>query len=212
MIAAAREAVDLLIQAACSWQFEHTLNGLRDREWMALRFLVRANRFSRTPSALAQFVGTSRATASQTVKRLEDMGYVQRRSSDQDKRSVILDVTPPGEKILLSDPVTQLVHAISSLESSANDFRDLLRQILDHLDARRDRHHADNCRKCIFLTEATASPARRKQPEYMCRFFRANLGDSEIDLLCFNFELRESDDSRFPSRTTFRANASDKEP
>ena len=188
MIAAAREAVDLLIQAACSWQFEHTLNGLRDREWMALRFLARANRFSRTPSALAQFVGTSRATASQTVKRLEDMGYVQRRSSDQDKRSVILDVTPPGEKILLSDPVTQLVHAISSLESSANDFRDLLRQILDHLDARRDRHHADNCRKCIFLTEAAPSRASGKRPEYTCRFFRANLGGSEIDLLCFNYD------------------------
>ncbi|WP_210342439.1 MarR family transcriptional regulator [Bradyrhizobium glycinis] len=192
MITAAQEAVDLLIQAAGSWQFDDAFNGLRDREWMALRFLARANRFSRTPSALAQFVGTTRATASQTVKRLEDKGYLQRRNSDQDKRSVILDVTPRGEKLLLSDPITQLVHAIAALERGANNFRDSLRQILEQLDARRDRHHADVCRKCIFLSEAASSPASTRRAEYTCRFFRANVGASEIDLLCFNFERRES--------------------
>jgi len=150
MITAAREAVDLLLQAASNWQFEDNRNGLLDREWMALRFLVRANRFSRTPSALAQFVGISRATASQTVGRLEDKGYIQRRRSDQDKRSVILDVTPRGEKVLASDPIAPLVNAIAALELGANKFRDLLRHVLEQLDARRDRHHADSCRQCIF--------------------------------------------------------------
>ncbi|MCS3975333.1 MarR family transcriptional regulator [Bradyrhizobium japonicum] len=188
MIKAAREAVDLLIQAASSWQFDGALNGLRDREWMALRFLARANRFSRTPSALAQFVGTTRATASQTVKRLEDNGYVQRRSADQDKRSVILDVTPRGEKILASDPIAPLVHAIAALELGASNFRDLLRQILEQLDARKHRHHADSCRQCIFLTESATKRARRTQAEYTCRFFRADLSGAEVDLLCFNFE------------------------
>ncbi|MBB4424428.1 DNA-binding MarR family transcriptional regulator [Bradyrhizobium sp. CIR48] len=190
MIIAAREAVDLLIQAAGSWQFDDTLHGLRDREWMALRFLARANRFSRTPSALARVVGTTRATASQTVKRLEDKGYLQRQGSDQDKRSVILDVTPRGEKILSNDPITQLVDAIVKLETGAKNFRDLVRNILEQLDAPRDRHHADNCRRCIFLTEA-ASNVTREQQTFSCRFFRANLSESEIDLLCFNFERRE---------------------
>lgn len=191
MITAAREAVDLLIQAAGSWQFDDTLSGLRDRDWMALRFLARANRFSRTPSALAQFGGTTRATASETVKRLEGKGYLQRRSSDQDKRSVILHVTPRGEKLLSGDPITQLVHAIATLELGANYFRDLLRHILEQLDARRDRHHADNCRKCIFLTQAPKLASRRT-PDYTCRYFRANLNEAEIDLLCLNFERRES--------------------
>ena len=105
---------------------------------------------------------------------------------------MILEVTPRGEKLLLSDPITQLVHAIAALELGANNFRDLLRQILEQLDARRDRHHADNCRKCIFLSEAASTRASRKHPEYTCRFFRADVGTSEIDLLCFNFERRES--------------------
>ena len=69
----AREAVELLVQAARAWYFEGNQHGLRDREWMALRFLGRANRFSRTPSALAGFIGATRATASQIVKTLEGL-------------------------------------------------------------------------------------------------------------------------------------------
>ncbi|WP_347340985.1 MarR family transcriptional regulator [Bradyrhizobium niftali] len=192
MITAARQAVDLLVQTSSGWHFDGARHGLTDREWMALRLLARANRFSRTPSALAQFVGTSRATASQTVKRLEDKGYLQRKSADQDKRSVILDVTPRGEKILASDPIAPLIHAIATLEVGANNFRDLLSQILRQLDARQNRHHADSCRQCIFLTEAAYNRASRKQTEYTCRFFRADLTGAEVDLLCFNFEGRGS--------------------
>jgi MarR family transcriptional regulator, negative regulator of the multidrug operon emrRAB len=66
-----REAVELLIQAARAWYFEGDQHGLRDREWMALRFLGRANRFSRTPTALAGFIGATKTTASQIVKALE---------------------------------------------------------------------------------------------------------------------------------------------
>src|SRR3954451_14392046 len=58
----AREAIELLGQMARILWFEGTKHGLRDREWMALRFLSRANRFSRTPSALASYVGTTRVT------------------------------------------------------------------------------------------------------------------------------------------------------
>nr|WP_141938813.1 MarR family transcriptional regulator [Bradyrhizobium sp. UNPA324] len=189
---AAREAVDLLIQAASSWRFEDNRHGLLDREWMALRFLARANRFSRTPSALAHFVGISRATASQTVGRLEDKGYIQRTRSDQDKRSVVLDVTPRGENVLASDPIAPLVNAIAGLAVGANKFRDLLRNVLEQLDARRDRHHADSCRQCIFLTEPTSKRGSKTLPEYTCRFFRAGLSGSELDLLCVNFERHKA--------------------
>lgn len=92
MITAAREAVDLLVQAGNTWHFGGTRQGSRDRYWMALRFLARANRFSRTPSALAKFIGVTRATVSQMVKELEGRGYLERRRSPQDKRSVTIAV------------------------------------------------------------------------------------------------------------------------
>ncbi|HKN41440.1 MAG TPA: hypothetical protein VJV87_00945, partial [Sphingomicrobium sp.] len=38
--------------------------------WMALRFFSRANSFSRTPSAFAEFQATTRGTATQAIKAL----------------------------------------------------------------------------------------------------------------------------------------------
>lgn len=191
MITAAQEAVDLLMQAGNTWYFDSTRQGLRDRDWMALRFLARANRFSRTPSALAQFVGVTRATASQMVKDLEGKSYLERRRSPQDKRSVTLAVTLQGERILAGDPIKPLVNAIFALEIGANNFRDILRQILDRLDTTQRSHHADTCKDCIFLAKQAPELPANTQAEFTCRSFRAAITKGEIDLLCFNFERRE---------------------
>lgn len=89
---------------------------------MALRFLARANRFSRTPSALAQFIGVTRATVFQMVKELERRDYLERRRFPKDKRSVTLAVTPQGKRTLAGDPIKPLVNAIFALELGANNF------------------------------------------------------------------------------------------
>jgi hypothetical protein len=166
---------------------------LSDREWTALRFLAGANRFSHTPSALAQFIGATRAAASQIVRRLEGAGYLQRSRSVEDKRSVLLEVTPQGEKMLARDPIGPLVNAISTLALGANNFRDTLRHVLAQLDTTRHFHHADNCRQCIFLTQTNAKG--KAKPNFSCRFFRAALRGEEIDLLCVNFERRAPQDA-----------------
>lgn len=191
MITAAREAVDLLMQAGNTWHFDGTRQGLRHRDWMALRFLARANRFSRTPSALAQFVGVTRATVSQMVKDLEGRGYLERRRSPKDKRSVSLAVTPQGKRILAGDPIKPLVDSIFAIELGANKFRDILRQVLNGLDSAQHSHHADTCRDCIFLGAKAPELPSNMQAEFACRFFRAAIAKDEIDLLCFNFERRE---------------------
>ena len=52
------------------------VGGLTPVQWTGLRYFARANRFSRTPSAFAAFHGTTRGTASQTVKGLVADGYL----------------------------------------------------------------------------------------------------------------------------------------
>ena len=52
--------------------------GLSPAQWTALRYLARANRFSRTVSAFAEFHATTRGTASQTVKGLVARGFVKK--------------------------------------------------------------------------------------------------------------------------------------
>jgi MarR family transcriptional regulator, negative regulator of the multidrug operon emrRAB len=185
----ARESIELLEQVARILWFEGTKHGLRDREWMALRFLSRANRFSRTPSALASYVGTTRGTASFIIGELERLGYLERKRSAQDKRSVMLSVTQQGKKFLLRDPVNVLVEAIAVLEDEAKvSFRDALRHVLDQSDAAEQRHHTDVCKRCIFLREDRTTTDNRTTAEFSCRLFRAPIGEAEIDLLCTSFE------------------------
>ncbi len=150
-----REAVELLIQAARAWYFEGDQHGLRDREWMALRFLGRANRFSRTPTALAGFIGATKTTASQIVKTLESKSYLVRKPSHEDKRSVVLCVTAQGEKCLSQhDPINHVLNAVAALGTEeCNRLRGSLTRILNHLDATHQRLNASTCRDCMFLAE-----------------------------------------------------------
>lgn len=185
----AREAIELLGQVARILWFEGTRHGMRDREWMALRFLSRANRFSRTPSALASYVGTTRGTASFIIGELERLGYVERKRSTKDKRSVTLSVTQQGKKFLARDPVNGLVEAIDVLDDDSKiRFRDTLRHVLDQADAAEQRHHTDVCKRCIFLREDRTASENKTTVEFTCRLFRAPIAEAEIDLLCTSFE------------------------
>jgi DNA-binding MarR family transcriptional regulator len=185
----AREAMELLGQAARILWFEGTKHGMRDREWMALRFLSRANRFSRTPSALASYVGTTRGTASFIIGELERLGYLERKRSTKDKRSVMLSVTQQGKKFLARDPVNGLVDAIAVLDDDSKiRFRDTLRHVLNRADAAEQRHHTDVCKRCIFLREERTASENKTTVEFTCRLFRAPIAEAEIDLLCTSFE------------------------
>jgi DNA-binding MarR family transcriptional regulator len=185
----AREAIELLGQVARILWFEGTKHGMRDREWMALRFLSRANRFSRTPSALASYVGTTRGTASFIIGELERLGYIERKRSTKDKRSVTLSVTQQGKKFLARDPVNGLVEAIDVLDDDSKiRFRDTLRHVLDQADAAEQRHHTDVCKRCIFLREDRTASENKTTVEFTCRLFRAPIAEAEIDLLCTSFE------------------------
>jgi len=186
----ARETVELLLQTARFREAEPGEHGLRGSEWMALRFLSRANEFSRSPSALASFSGTTRATASQVVKTLETKGYLTRGRSTKDRRSVVLHVTPKGEKALLHDPFEQLVKAVAALDASTRGIvRNALRDLLTTLTGSRGYQHIDVCRDCVFLTRVNADlEATAEGSEFACRFFRATINPRDIDQLCVSFQ------------------------
>ena len=86
--------------------------GLNPAQWESIRYLSRANRYSRTPSALADYLRTTKGTASQTLKSLEAKGYVRRVQVPEDRRAVRIDITDAGHLVLKRDP-------LQCLESSA---------------------------------------------------------------------------------------------
>lgn len=71
-------------------------DGLNPAQRSALDFLAQANRFSRSPSHLADYMCTTRGTASQTLKALAGKGLVERDASSSDKRSVTYRLTASG--------------------------------------------------------------------------------------------------------------------
>jgi DNA-binding MarR family transcriptional regulator len=100
----ARETAELLLQVGRLVQAEGYDGELSPAQWMALRFFARANPFSRTPSAFAEFQATTRGTATQAIKALEASGYLVRQPFKTDGRSVSLRLTSKGKKALARDP------------------------------------------------------------------------------------------------------------
>jgi DNA-binding MarR family transcriptional regulator len=112
-----RETAELLLLAGRLVQAEGYDGELSPAQWMALRYFARANPFSRTPSAFAEFQATTRGTASQAIKALEADGYLVRHRSKADGRSVSLRLTNKGKKALARDPFEVLVRAVDLLDA-----------------------------------------------------------------------------------------------
>ena len=181
------EILQLLVQSADTWLFEGNLSGLGDREWMALRFLAGANRFSRTPTALASFLGATRSAASQIAAALQNKGLVVRKPSTEDKRSIVLCITAEGERFLDRDPINVLRNQVEALEAGEqSQLHDTLGRVLTGLDVANRRHRADICSRCMFLVESGGG----KDHHFKCLLFRKSLAPKDTTLLCAYFEPR----------------------
>ena len=66
----------------------------------ALIYLTKANRYSNTPQALAEYLGLTKGTVSQTLLLLDRRGLIERFEDDIDRRVVRLRLSSAGEQLL----------------------------------------------------------------------------------------------------------------
>ena len=66
----------------------------------SLIYLSKANRYSNTPQALAEYLGLTKGTVSQTLLLLDRRGLIERFEDDIDRRVVRLRLSPAGERLL----------------------------------------------------------------------------------------------------------------
>lgn len=92
-----RELIERLgrISAAEEWG-----DDLNPTQWTALSYLARANRFSRSPSHVADFMAATRGTVSQTLKSLARKGFVTEIRSAEDRRSISYSLTEKGAGLI----------------------------------------------------------------------------------------------------------------
>jgi len=157
----------------------HT-EGLLPVQWEALRYLGKANRFSRTPAALTAYLGLTKGTVSQSLNTLESRGLIRKQVDRKDRRSKHLSLTRKGEAVLRKDPIKQMVPAIGQLtQTSQGRLAKTLEEILHHRLSAQDRQPFGQCRDCRYF----AKRHDEGKPHY-CQLLSEPLVEGDAVAIC----------------------------
>jgi DNA-binding MarR family transcriptional regulator len=186
----ARETAELLLLAGRLVQAEGYDGELSPAQWMALRYFARANPFSRTPSAFAEFQATTRGTASQAIKALEAGGYLVRQRSKTDGRSVSLRLTSKGKKALTRDPFEVLVRAVDLLDAKERTaMHHALHEVLTTVAASGAHRRFGVCQDCAHLGgETCCNPTSASSLAFECLLLGVPIRSEDAGLLCVHFQ------------------------
>ncbi|MFV0512041.1 MAG: MarR family winged helix-turn-helix transcriptional regulator [Jhaorihella sp.] len=158
------------LSAADDWQ-----DGLNPSQVAVLAYLGRANRFSRSPSHVAAYLGATRGTVSQSLKSLLSKGFVRERRLPGDRRSISFELTGQGVAALgrrrvLDDALGDL--APERLADLGAALTDVLRDVL----RRRGGKGFGLCRSCAFHRHGT-------EGRY-CTLLNLALSEEEAGQIC----------------------------
>ena len=160
---------------------------LSTAQWTALRYLANANRFSRTPSAFAKFHGTTRGTASQTIRGLVKQGYLTQCRALGDGRGRQLDLTEKAKAMRPCDPFEAVVRAAGELPLVARrQFGTTLAQILQSVAQEKGARPFGTCTSCRHLDRGGPDPHSEKN--YACGMTQNLLDNEALEQLCVNFQ------------------------
>ena len=141
--------------------------------------LVRANRFSRAPSHVAAYSGSTRGTVSQTLRALERKGLVTESRSQSDRRSISFEVTDSGQS--LASAQKTLDQVLADLPSESAAALELgLDTVLRGLIQARGGKVFGICRTCRHHLEQGAGG--------YCQLLAVNLQPAEIGQICHEHE------------------------
>ncbi len=160
-------------------QFSH---GLNPAQWEALRFLARANRYSRNPSALAEYLRTTKGTASQTLKALEGKGFVRRIAVPHDRRAVRLDLSEQGQAVLERDPLRDLEASAAGLGPDLDAVGKALAALVGGLERRAGLKGFGLCRECTHFCKNAAAAAQGGP--HQCGLNRDALSAQDSEKIC----------------------------
>lgn len=152
-------------------------DGLKPTQWEALRYLERANRFSRNPSALTAYLGMTKGTVSQTLTALERKGLITKQPVPADRRNVTIELTGAARKLLKTDPLLTIDRVVSG--STDQSLEESLRQLLSNTLQIREQQAFGACRTCRYFQQN----AEGGNP-HRCDLLDEPLKDSDSELIC----------------------------
>ncbi|MDT4332420.1 MarR family winged helix-turn-helix transcriptional regulator [Methylomonas sp. MS20] len=153
--------------------------GLQPVHFQVLNYLSRCNKYSDTPAAVADYLGMTRGTVSQSLIILEKKGYIGKTQDTRDKRVVHLQLLADGADVLkqarpsdLFQSATQILIASDAPPSDANVFQ----QALTALQKANQSQSFGVCKTCRNFSE--------KDGDYFCLLTQEKLSSADSEQIC----------------------------
>lgn len=153
----------------------------------ALVYLSKANRYSNTPQALAEYLGITKGTASQSLLLLDRRGLIERYQDDLDRRVVRLRLAATGEQFLY-DAQPQLAWQHATRNISPNRIRNAvsaLRETLTTFQLDNEGTAFGECAGCQHFERLSARA-------YRCGLMGDRLSGPDTRKICWLYEEKGS--------------------
>lgn len=162
------------LDAAQTWD-----GALNPAQRSALDYLGQANRFSRSPSHVAEYLGATRGTISQTLKALLRKGFVSEERSAADKRSISYQLTDAGRQ--LADANSLLSTAlVGRAEDELARMETFLRDLLGTAIRANQSKPFGICHTCRYF--------KPQQSGGYCALLQVELAAAETQQICHEHE------------------------
>ena len=159
--------------------------GLQPVHVQALIYLARANRYSNTPQALAEYLGLTKGTVSQTLLLLDRRGLIERFEGDIDRRVVRLRLSAAGERLLYeSQPALAWQNATRNI--SPNRIRNAVSALREALETMQE----DNEGTVFGVCSSCSWCQKLSQRIYRCGRMGDRLSGPETRKLCRIYEAK----------------------
>lgn len=158
--------------------------GLLPVHGQVLAYLRAANRYSNTVQVLAEYLGQTKGTVSQTVQLLERKGLVRRDADAKDRRVTRLSLTAEGGRVLADiEADGAWLEALGALdEKEVGDATGVLTNLLRHWQGARGGASFGVCRSCVHFRVEGAGAFR-------CGLTGEALSEIDSGLICREHRL-----------------------
>ncbi|MBS4052406.1 MarR family winged helix-turn-helix transcriptional regulator [Methylomonas rivi] len=153
--------------------------GLQPVHFQVLNYLSRANKYSNTPAAVANYLGMTRGTVSQTLIILEKKGYIEKTPDGNDKRVIHLRLLAEGAEVLKqARPSDLFSSATGILRTTGQELTDanVFQQALTALQKANQSQSFGVCKTCRNFSE--------KDGEFFCQLTQETLTVDDSEKIC----------------------------
>lgn len=167
------------------WFRQHPLLAeLQPIQLSALMYLARCNHYSNTPLGVADYLGLTKGTVSQSLKVLEAKGLISKTQDARDKRSVHLQLSDQARELLLALlPPEFLATGEARMGERGPQLEQLLGELLREVQRSADVPSFGLCATCRFHQQVDGLP--------FCGLTQEALAASDAGLICREHQAPE---------------------